>query len=1096
MLKTIPPYGEPNQTPHTPTSRQSSLPIGRPTQGVNSASRRPSDRAFSSGAPISSFSPFPRPPTAVPAQSTVHGTPYNPKKRILRNTISIDEFPKPPSGAPLSPSAESVSSFDNTPVSSRQTSDRHASRFGVGAKDGISSRSSRSQLVPQSSSNSLNRGRTSLGAPTYASPNKISAAPTELPTRSSPKEAAPEEQANVVISVRVRPDGDILEETASSADNWYTDGKSNTISYQGREGGEYIYDNVFESHDQNSKVYNSSAKRLVRRVMEGYHGTVFAYGMTGSGKTFSMQGTASSPGIIPLAITDIFSFIRETPQREFLLRVSYLEIYNEKINDLLASTPIKGQKEEEIRLREDSRRGVYATPLKEEIVQSPTQLLRVIARGDHRRRTSSTQYNVRSSRSHAVVQIVVESRERNVVPGVPTNKSHSAILPGGVRISTLSLIDLAGSERAADTKERRTEGGHINKSLLTLGTVISKLSATKQEQDKDSKHIPYRDSKLTRLLQGALSGESLISILCTVQLAGNTIETLNTLKFAARARNNIVSHAKQAQEGYNANDTGSRALLEMYRSEIVELRKQLDAQKTESQRLRDEEEEKAREAEAEARHEEHMLEMQLMRTSLKERIDHLNKLILSSKSAGVNAKKSGAYGTASKRYSNGSIVSSVNSRRSTRQSSTSTLSRLDSDGNDSIGRASSSGLEQYNEEAGEYSEEDVFQDEEKATLRAQLDKVQAELMNKDQYIATLEERLSRARRTSRSRGRTKSSELLRDGAKGWETVIEEKDAEIVELKEKLEDKDRMLTALRNVVKKREIAEYSITVPPNATIVRSVSNGSLGSTNRYNSLQSTNSSDPVPPLPQGSISDLLARRRAAALETLRSRNVSNNSTTDITADGLGHTRSFTASTTTYTPAATSPATTPHTPRTPPSQTNTFFSTRRASISSDEGRIPPSTSMTSPAPHSTSSRPSSRNKSHKRSFSSSKPIPLTLASEYPASPPPHPSAMTSDSPLIPNTPPPPPKSEKRSSRQNVAGSDTQSSPELYKAQMVRQSPSRNRMVVGVPIRTGAVENKRSLVDVSVRNGRGQGQADVVEAKGRTNSLRAEIVGQHAF
>src|SRR6195952_5926457 len=97
-------------------------------------------------------------------------------------------------------------------------------------------------------------------------------------------------------------------------------------------------DNVFATQDNNAKVYDSSAKRLVRRVMEGYHGTVFAYGMTGTGKTFSMQGTATSPGVIPLAITDIFSFIRETPHREFLLRVSYLEIYNEKIHDLL-STP-------------------------------------------------------------------------------------------------------------------------------------------------------------------------------------------------------------------------------------------------------------------------------------------------------------------------------------------------------------------------------------------------------------------------------------------------------------------------------------------------------------------------------------------------------------------------------------------------------------------------------------------------------------------------------------------------------------------------------------------------------------------------------------
>src|SRR3978361_501206 len=146
--------------------------------------------------------------------------------------------------------------------------------------------------------------------------------------------------------------------------------------------------------------------------MEGYHGTVFAYGMTGTGKTFSMQGTANSPGVIPLAITDIFSYIRENPEREFLLRVSYLEIYNEKIYDLLSQSTPGQQQQEEIKLREDSKRGVYATPLKEEIVQSPNQLLRVIARGDMARRTSSTQFNARSSRSHAVVQIVVESRDR------------------------------------------------------------------------------------------------------------------------------------------------------------------------------------------------------------------------------------------------------------------------------------------------------------------------------------------------------------------------------------------------------------------------------------------------------------------------------------------------------------------------------------------------------------------------------------------------------------------------------------------------------------------------------------------------------------
>src|ERR1700742_2386976 len=133
------------------------------------------------------------------------------------------------------------------------------------------------------------------------------------------------------------------------------------LSYNGREGGDYRYDNVFSPHDHNARVYNSAAKRLVRRVMEGYHGTVFAYGMTGTGKTFSMQGTATSPGVIPLAITDIFSYIRETPSREFLLRVSYLEIYNEKIHDLLSASPAgtvgpNAPPQEEIKLREDSKR--------------------------------------------------------------------------------------------------------------------------------------------------------------------------------------------------------------------------------------------------------------------------------------------------------------------------------------------------------------------------------------------------------------------------------------------------------------------------------------------------------------------------------------------------------------------------------------------------------------------------------------------------------------------------------------------------------------------------------------------------------------------
>lgn len=576
--------------------------------------------------------------------------------------------------------------------------------------------------------------------------------------------------------------------------------------------------------------------------MEGYHGTVFAYGMTGTGKTFSMQGTASSPGVIPLAITDIFSYIRETPSREFLLRVSYLEIYNERIHDLLnmpTSSGIGGAQQDEIKLREDSKRGVYATPLKEEIVQSPTQLLRVIARGDQARRTASTQFNARSSRSHAVVQIVVESRERTPsgAAGGEAGNKRSGLLPGGVRVSTLSLIDLAGSEKAAESKERRQEGAHINKSLLTLGTVISKLSDNKPKDgkgvDKDGKHLPYRDSKLTRLLQGALAGNSLVSILCTIQVGAqgtaatvnsHTTETLNTLKFASRAKNNIVSHAQKAEESLGAGgEGGARVLLERYRLEIVGLRQELDKQaKKKKGELEEEdekverEEEQVKEHQQTERHEEQLLEMQLARTALKERIDHLNRLILSSKSFGVNSNGSlsslGNHARFSQVSLPGSIRSSVATsvsgrplipeRTASMTSASSTIGRRSSNGGP---RMSMDGEAHENDEdsSGEFGDGT-------ASLAAQNHALQSDLVDKNRYIATLEKRLLQARRASSSR----TSVGIGAPGKGImvgedhsvSAALKEKDAEIADLRARLDDKDRMLGALRSAARSRDTAE--------------------------------------------------------------------------------------------------------------------------------------------------------------------------------------------------------------------------------------------------------------------------------------------------
>ncbi|KAJ5114574.1 hypothetical protein NUU61_000333 [Penicillium alfredii] len=757
--------------------------------------------------------------------------------KSLRRTISIASFPQPPK-APSRPStASSVSGIagTNPPGSVRP---KRGSRLSTGTTSSYRSSKTPSLLngsgdgksilnadgrdpeaSPAHSRSSSAQGSCSTSATTFEEGDDATGTGK---TASKQKEI----KGNVIVSVRVRPDmsgGD----TPRNHGEWSVEGRQSLISYRGKEGGDYYYDNVFTTHENNAKVYDSAAKRLVRRVMEGYHGTVFAYGMTGTGKTFSMQGTATSPGVIPLAITDIFSFIRETPHREFLLRVSYLEIYNEKIHDLLSAPIANGSaapQQEEIKLREDSKRGVYATPLKEEIVQSPTQLLRVIARGDHARRTSSTQFNSRSSRSHAVVQIVVESRER-----VPTNNpqdKRSGIAPGGVRVSTLSLIDLAGSERAADDKERRTEGAHINKSLLTLGTIISRLSETKDKQgnptDREGRHLPYRDSKLTRLLQPALSGNSLVSILCTVQLMAavnaHSGETLNTLKFAARAKNNIVSHAKKAEEAYGGGgaDSGSRVLLERYRMEIQALRGQLDSQAKVQAEKELKWDEQQYEKEAQARHEEQVLEMQLARTALKERIEHLNRLILSSKSTGVNSHSSlSAFGRLSRMSATDAGARSLRSSasQSTLGAGTSSIRPISfmsvnsSEPSGTLPYSSGSFANEEEEDLGEFGDG-------KASLQRQVNTLQADLGDKNRYISTLERRLLQARRSSHSRmsmGIKPNNATIAEHPDVM-AMVREKDMEINELRLQLDDKDRMLAALRSAARHRDLAAVTSDAP--------------------------------------------------------------------------------------------------------------------------------------------------------------------------------------------------------------------------------------------------------------------------------------------
>ncbi|KAH1594307.1 Kinesin-like protein kip2 [Aspergillus fumigatus] len=770
-------------------------------------------------------------------------SPASPEKS-LRRTISIAAFPQPPKVNGRSSVASTISGSNNIPLgsarvksgsrlSSGTTSSYRSSRppsllNGNGdSRNGASLDSREQEASPTQSRSSSAQGSYSTSATTCEDPDDATGI---AKSNSRTKQV----KGNVIVSVRVRPNLTGTDSSASDSD-WVVDGRRGLISYKGKEGGvDYLYDNVFPPHEHNAKVYDAAAKRLVRRVMEGYHGTVFAYGMTGTGKTFSMQGTATSPGVIPLAITDIFSFIRETPHREFLLRVSYLEIYNEKIHDLLSasgSTGLGNSQQEEIKLREDSKRGVYATPLKEEIVQSPTQLLRVIARGDLARRTGSTQFNARSSRSHAVVQIVVESRER-APTSKPSQERRSGMAPGGVRVSTLSLIDLAGSERAAEDKERRTEGAHINKSLLTLGTIIAKLSENKDKggtsADREGRHLPYRDSKLTRLLQPALSGNSLVSILCTIQIDGSgssattgslSTETLNTLKFAARAKNSIVSHAKRAEEAFGSGgvDAGSRVLLERYRMEIQTLRSQLESQARDQAEKELKLEEQQLEKEAKVRHEEQMLEMQLARTALKERIEHLNRLILCSKSTGVNSHNGiAAFGRLSRMSTTGSISRSLRS-----SVSQSTLSACGFSSVRPVSLLSTNSTElsvnlPYRNAPLEHEEDEIMGEfaDGRASAQRQIAALQADLNDKNRYISTLERRLLQARRSSHSRITMGVKSVNAPSEEpDFRALLREKDMEINELRLQLDDKDRMLAALRSAARHWDLAH--VTTDPGA-----------------------------------------------------------------------------------------------------------------------------------------------------------------------------------------------------------------------------------------------------------------------------------------
>ncbi|GFR05689.1 kinesin-like protein KIF11-A [Trichonephila clavata] len=325
---------------------------------------------------------------------------------------------------------------------------------------------------------------------------------------------------------------------------------------------EFFFDKVFPPDAKQINVYKAVVGPLIQEVLNGYNCTVFAYGQTGTGKTYTMEGERNNSncsweddpgaGIIPRSLHQLFEELNKEENVEFSVRVSFLELYNEELFDLLSSTELS-----RLRLYEDSNRkgSVIIQGLEEIMVNNKDEVYAILEKGTARRQTAATMLNATSSRSHTVFSVTVHIKE-NTVEGEELLKT-----------GKLNLVDLAGSEnvgRSGAIEKRAREAGNINQSLLTLGRVITALI-------EKQPHIPYRESKLTRLLQDSLGGHTKTSIIATISPAlCNFDETISTLDYATKAKSITI------RPEVNQKMT-KRALIREYTEEIERLRRDLTA---------------------------------------------------------------------------------------------------------------------------------------------------------------------------------------------------------------------------------------------------------------------------------------------------------------------------------------------------------------------------------------------------------------------------------------------------------------------------------------------------------------------------------------
>lgn len=351
--------------------------------------------------------------------------------------------------------------------------------------------------------------------------------------------AQPKKADNVRVCVRVRPLNTLEKQ---SGDRRIVDNLDNQVYLRHHKKTKcFSFDNVFDEMNNQESIFINFGKQMIEKFVQGYNCCIFAYGQTGAGKTYTMQGDLSDEkerGLMPRSLNYLFFLINEMLARaggptnqvgdessEFIVKLTVIEIYNEVIYDLLSDC-----RDTKLNLREDIKKGVFLEGVSEEVVGSFSEAQRVIAKGLGNRHVGFTEANNQSSRSHSVVTVHFESRRGVGQQQVAGNSGVNAF-----QYSKFNFVDLAGSERQKHTKakgKRLKEGCNINKSLTILGSVIYSLASKRKNQ-----FVRYRDSKLTFLLKDSLGGNSKTVFIANVSpSAMYYVESLSTLLFAQRAK--------------------------------------------------------------------------------------------------------------------------------------------------------------------------------------------------------------------------------------------------------------------------------------------------------------------------------------------------------------------------------------------------------------------------------------------------------------------------------------------------------------------------------------------------------------------------------